>query len=339
MTTLKDTEKLFISMNYICNLMDLVEIRGGDSNRALSMAGIESDIVDDPEVKVCFVQWAQFVQNCIDEIDDPALGLYLGNQLSVMTHGNLGNAILSSDDVSQAVDLAIRYFETRTPLIGLRLERNADNVCIFFEERYLLGSIRLAVIDATVSGLTSVIRFLTAGKVRVQKAELSFSRPSYGDLYAAILECPVDFDTNETRITLPLSIFTMSLGMADKNVRDFSTKQCEEELESIAKSPSLEKRIEQILLRFKGGFPSFEHVAGELALSPRTLRRRLLELGTSFIAILDKVKYQLAVQYLEETNLSIQEIGYLLGYSDPSNFGRAFKKWSGQSPIGFRENR
>ena len=333
----QDTEKLFISMNYVRNILDLVDARGGDGRCALVDAGIGSDVVDDPEAKVCFAQWSQFVQNSIDEIQDPTLGLYLGNQLSVMTHGNLGHAVLSSDDVRQALDLAIRYFETRTPLVSLRSEKSVDGVCIFFEERYLLGSIRRAILDATVSGLTAVVRFLTSGRLRVQRVEFAYSAPPNSDLYTAIFECPVGFDAKETRITLPLSIFETPLAMADKNVRDFSTKQCEEELEVVAKSPSLEKRIEQILLRFKGGFPSFEHIASELALSPRTLRRRLLERDTSFATLLDGVKYQLAIQYLETSSLSIQEIGYLLGYSDPSNFGRAFKKWSGQSPISYRD--
>jgi len=91
------------------------------------------------------------------------------------------------------------------------------------------------------------------------------------------------------------------------------------------------------LLHNQGEFPSLDKVAAQLAMTPRTLRRRLDERNTNFRQITDDVRYQLARQYLQTTTLSIQEIAYLLGYADPSNFGRAFRKWAGTGPSDFRQ--
>lgn len=338
MSELPKAETLCLPVNYMRNLLDLVETRGGCSNNVLVAAGVSAGAVDDPAATIDFSQFTQIILRGIEESEEPALGLYLGTQLSVMTHGNLGHAVLSSSDVSQAVELAACYFETRTPLAGIRLELGATDMQVTFEERYLLGAIRVSVLEAVVTGLTAVIAYITSGQLKLKRAEFAFSAPSYSELYSVLLGCPVTFDASVTRITFPASLLQTPLALADKNVRQFASQRCEEELSHIDKSLSLEKRIEQVLMRFKGGFPSFEHVASELALSTRTLRRRLMERDTSFIAILEGVKYQLAQQYLGTSSLSIQEIGYLLGYSDPSNFGRAFKKWSGMSPIAYRES-
>lgn len=336
MDGLQKTGKLLVPVNYMRNLLDFIELRGGSAASVLAAAGVSDQIIDDSTAKISFSQFGQIIEEGIKECNEPALGLYLGNQLSVMTHGNLGHAVLSSDDAQQSVELAIRFFETRTPLARLKSVQQQGDVQIIFEERYLLGAIRRPFLEAVVTALTAAITFFTSGQLRLKHAEFAYSAPPYSELYGAILGCPVSFDTDVTRVTFPESVLQMPSVLADRNVRNLASQQCEQEMEHIGRTLSLEKRIEQILLRFKGGFPSFEQVASELSVSPRTLRRRLLEKQTSFLGILDGVKYQLAVQYLDTSNLSVQEIAYLLGYSDPSNFGRAFKKWKGLSPVEYR---
>ena len=338
MDGLQNTGALLVPVNYMRNLLDFVELRGGSAANVLAAASVSDQIIDDSAAKISFFQFGQIILQALEECKEPALGLYLGNQLSVMTHGNLGHAVLSSDDAQQAVELAIRFFETRTPLATLHLIQQQGDVQITFEERYLLGAIRVPYLEAIVAALTAAITFFTSGQLRLRHAEFAFSAPPYSELYEAVLGCPVSFDACVTRVTFPASVLQTPSVLADRNVRNLALQQCEEEMEHIDKSLSLEKRIEQILLRFKGGFPSFDQVASELSVSSRTLRRRLLEKQTSFFTILDRVKYQSAKQYLETSSLSVQEIAYLLGYSDPSNFGRAFKKWNGVSPVEYKNN-
>ncbi|OUS24600.1 hypothetical protein A9Q99_23810 [Gammaproteobacteria bacterium 45_16_T64] len=338
MPDIENPDSLLLPVNYMRHLLDIVDSRGGSRTKVMENCGISAELLNDPEGQFSYQQFSALILASVEESQEPALGLYLGSQLTVMTHGNLSHAILSSADVEQGMGLAIRYFETRTPLAALTLETRPDELIITFSERYVLGAIRISYLETVVTGLVAVISFITNRQLSLNKVELAFSAPAYESMFEPILGCPVVFDAEETRLHYPAMGLDTPLAMADKNVHMHATQRCEEEMASIGKSVSIEKRIEQNLLRFQGGYPSFEHMAGELSMSPRTLRRRLLERGTSFNAILDRLKYQLAVQHLETSALSIQEIGYLLGYSDPSNFGRAFKKWSGVSPIAHREN-
>ena len=93
-----------------------------------------------------------------------------------------------------------------------------------------------------------------------------------------------------------------------------------------------------IASEFRGGDPSLEHVAEQLAMTPRTLQRKLHEIGTSHNELLDQMRRQLAMRYLREREMAICEVAYLLGFSESSSFHRAFKRWTGVTPKEFRKN-
>src|SRR5262249_51637173 len=85
------------------------------------------------------------------------------------------------------------------------------------------------------------------------------------------------------------------------------------------------------------GQPTLEQIAPRLHMSPRTLHRRLEEEGTSFRQVLSEVRRELAARHLSEGRLAIGEIAFLLGFSEPSAFHRAFKRWTGHAPLAWRE--
>jgi AraC-like DNA-binding protein len=84
------------------------------------------------------------------------------------------------------------------------------------------------------------------------------------------------------------------------------------------------------------GEPGKQEIADELNMSPRTLQRRLEEAGTSVKEIIDETRQQLSMNFLDQPHYSIKEVAYALGFSDPSNFARAFKRWTGETPRQYR---
>ena len=112
--------------------------------------------------------------------------------------------------------------------------------------------------------------------------------------------------------------------------------------ELLAKYPPRDSLIDQvrnvIADEFRGGEPSLERIADHLGLTPRTLQRKLQELGTSYNDVLDQMRRQLAERYLREPQMAICEVAYLLGFSESSSFHRAFKRWTGVTPKEFRSN-
>ena len=123
---------------------------------------------------------------------------------------------------------------------------------------------------------------------------------------------------------------------ANKFNAKMSEKLCQEITQKYLGEEDLATRIRHIILRVPGEFPSEAAVADALAVSGRTLRRRLGDRGTSFRDLLDQVRSDLAQQYLRNSTPSVEQIAQLLGYSETTNFRRAFKRWIGLSPREYR---
>ena len=111
---------------------------------------------------------------------------------------------------------------------------------------------------------------------------------------------------------------------------------CEEIHKKYIGEEDLTTRIRHIILRVPGEFPDEAAVADVLAMSGRTLRRQLSALGSSYRQLLDQVRSDLARQYLENSNMSVEQVAQLLGYTETTNFRRAFKRWLGVSPRDYR---
>ena len=113
-------------------------------------------------------------------------------------------------------------------------------------------------------------------------------------------------------------------------------EQCRKLLAARKARSGLAERVRDRILRQPGHIPDMNAVAGELLLTPRTLRRRLLDEGTSYKALTDEVRETLAEELLSAANLSVEQIAERLGYSEAASFIHAFKRWKGQPPHSYR---
>ena len=114
-------------------------------------------------------------------------------------------------------------------------------------------------------------------------------------------------------------------------------KMVQDVIEQHRGEPEFIQRMQEILLERPGEIPDLNEASDRLSVSSRTLRRRLAELGTSFKEITQEVRRDLALDYLKSTNLNIDQISHLLGYTETTNFRRAFKQWTGKPPSAFRQ--
>ncbi|MFV0278084.1 MAG: helix-turn-helix transcriptional regulator, partial [Parahaliea sp.] len=133
----------------------------------------------------------------------------------------------------------------------------------------------------------------------------------------------------------------LALPMPSSNPEALSLceQQCHQLLARLGKRSHFVDDVRRRIMKNPGRFPSLDQVAEALAISPRTLRRRLDEEGQRFQEILDGVRFEVAQSYLLDTALPIEHIAELLGFNYSGNFSHAFKRWSGESPRQFRENR
>jgi AraC-like DNA-binding protein len=134
----------------------------------------------------------------------------------------------------------------------------------------------------------------------------------------------------------PASRLEQRLRFSDPRLAQMAQAQCEAEIANIKRPPTLLNKVRRIILADSWRFPGVEEVASELHMSARTLKRKLQQLGTSYQIILSDLRKALAVEYLTQTDMTVDDIAIQLGYSDASNFARAFRRWTGKSPSDYR---
>src|SRR5690554_1914780 len=169
-------------------------------------------------------------------------------------------------------------------------------------------------------------RFLTGNpNLDAKEVHLNHPQPDYAEAYSELTRCPVLFDQPRTEIIIDSLLLDAPLAMADQATAAMAEQQCADILKRMGPKEGLVAKVRRILLSSPGSFLPVDEVASHLATSTRTLSRGLQDVGTSYQKILDEVRKEMAIEYLRNSNLPIEEIAALIGYSDPSNFRKAIQ--------------
>jgi AraC-like DNA-binding protein len=152
-----------------------------------------------------------------------------------------------------------------------------------------------------------------------------------------LLRCPISFNAPSTRLVLSGTILSRPLRAPNPGLFDYLGRHATLLQERVHSATSLSARVRELVAaQVRDGEPSQERIARRLGLSERTLQRRLAEEGVAFATLVDETRTELARLYLSDPKLAVFEVAFLLGYSEPSAFNRAFKRWTKQSPSQFR---
>jgi AraC-like DNA-binding protein len=195
----------------------------------------------------------------------------------------------------------------------------------------------LFVVEEHFSSVLSVAKKLTdRADMRPVEVNLSYPKPRYADTYREIFGCTVQFNQPSNTLVFDRKWLKSPIKYSSSLSSQMAERICEKQLRRQYIEHDLVHRVRYLLLEHADAFPSAEDIAEILRMTSRTLRNHLREQGTSFQGILDDLRHQLAIDYLEKSDLSLAEVSVLVGFNDPSNFRRAFKKWTGTSPSEFR---
>ena len=166
----------------------------------------------------------------------------------------------------------------------------------------------------------------------------SFPEPEDSSIYSQYFDCPIAYNQPRNVIHFDRKRLNDPISLADEDVFAVCDQLCQQLIRQKEDSDSMSDRIRYILLNMPGRFLSMEEMADRLCIGPRTLARRLREEGTNYQNLVNETRKELAIQYLSNTSLTPKEIAYLIGFSNVSNFRRAFKAWTGNKVSSYRPN-
>lgn len=327
-----------MSGHYLALCCQLVAARGHDPESLLVGTGLTLDDLEQPGRQVPMQTCLRIFANYQQRDPNPGLGITLGRLLDLRSHGFLGYAILSSRTVGEAIDLSIRYFRTRTSLFEIRLFREDDMAVVQLDERVPLGPLAPLLFDALMTLIAVCGREVTG---RDFNGVLSLAQPRlphHAD-WPEMAHASVRFDAAFNQFRFPRIGLQLPIRQADPQLLQMAMAQCEEELRRLHDSGGLLADVRRHAKQHMADDASLERIADVLGMAPRTLRRRLSELGTSYQMIIEQLRRGRAVELLLHSNRTVEDIAGELGYQDPSNFGRAFRRWTGKSPRQYREGR
>ena len=318
---------------YINELLELAgrwNVRPAEILKGLPVTATQ---LADPTTRVPLRVCEAILARTLQLTHEPALAVHVGMQMRLSSHGFLGFAAMTASTVREALDLAVRFASTRTSAIALSLYVEGDTASLVIEEKTELeGSIREFVVLALLVGLWQIGRALT-GRALEGTGECAFAEPAW--MKTMPTRGLVRFGRPNHRLVFPANQLGLPLVSADPVATQLAREQCERELAALVDA-GLPGRV-RAALAARSDTPALTVIAKELRMSPRTLKRKLAQHGTTFSTIRDDMRRQRALLLLDNRTLSIGEIATKLGYSELPNFTRAFRKWTGQTPIAYRE--
>ena len=307
--------------------------RGIDPAPIAAAGPISVDDLADPTARVSFHDLGRVIKAAVAATGCPHLGLLIGQRCNLSGLGLPGQLALSAPDVETGLRVFTRlqhmnsrggicYISSRGGEAGLHYAYYAQGV----DAADHIISLVMAVSFNSLSQLCGP-------EWRPTAVELTFRPPADPRPYVEFFRAPVRFNAPQSRIAFPALWLSRPPPSADPEL--FARLQGQAaRTHHIDTAAQLRRTLRQLV---EEGAATAQQAARALGLHPRTLDRRLDELGTSYRAILDEVRYEVACHLLRDSDIAIVEIGSLLGYSNPSALSRAFRRWSGYAPAQWRD--
>lgn len=318
-------------------LVEQGELLGLPRSELLEAAQVEETVFEDPDGRVPVSRYWDLWRFIAGEVADPDLGLELGAQIQVRDSGVVGYAMLHSSDLRGALERLVRYGQIFTQRAALSLEPAGSNWRLCQNRPPLYRNLR-QVMDARTAAILSVCRQITGRELNPTLVAMPYERPENVEAHRQLFRSDLRFGEPTGYMEFRGSDLELPLIAADETLAGYLDEVASLRLEALPKEESFTDRVRRaVWTHLSEGQPSVARVASELAVSGRTLQRRLREEGHSFAEVVETLRRQKAEVLLQDKKLAIYEVGYLLGYSDATAFYRAFRRWFGTSPREYRQ--
>jgi len=297
-------------------------------------AGIPADAFADPSARLSARQAGSLLFHARELTGEPGFGYEVGLRSSLTSHGSMGFGLLTSATLREAIELGAEYSRVRLPMLQLRLVEDGEQAGVDVEELFPVGPVLPHLFELFLVGLARMTPVLLTGR-SMRDNELWFAgpEPDYFARYRDRLP-PVRFDTGVNQLRFPAEFLDLRIDTANELAAREAQEQIAGELTRIGLTDDILVRVRSLLSSGVGY--DLVSVAQALHLSPRTLRRRLQERGSTFHVMVSEARRAEAARLLRNSVLNVEQIAEQLGYSDPGNFCRAFKRWTGRTPGEFR---
>jgi AraC-like DNA-binding protein len=242
-------------------------------------------------------------------------------------------------NVAHALEWLQRYKAVVHPDVVPRLEhRKGERDLVAFLRPISAPFAQLREpVEAQAAALVASMQVLTGRRVKPVSVALTHAAPASQKRHAEFFGCPICWSAPLLEVVFEASLLALPLPRSDPRIFGYLGRRVEELSARVERETTSNQARRAIGAALAEGEPKLADIAKLLGLSERSLHRRLQEEGLSFATLVDDARRARALLLLEDPALSMGEIAFLLGYSEPSAFFRAFRRWTGDTPRAFRQ--
>ncbi|MFZ6030316.1 MAG: AraC family transcriptional regulator [Chloroflexota bacterium] len=299
--------------------------------------GVDPEFIKTYDVQLPVETYLHIQDSAAAYVHDPYFGLHMGEYAEAGSWSILGYMMMNCKTLGEAFQKGGRYARIIGNLIEGRGEWRFNKIKVVFYTPPDAPQMSRHCFEATFSSTVRMMRTLTGKQIDPLEVRFIYPKPESTTEYERIFRCPVLFGQKENSMSADPGIANTPILMSNPALLAHFEQYAHDFLAQMERKDEYTQAVTKIILsRLDDEALSINKVAREMAVSVRTLQKRLEEEGVVFSELLRDIRHRLAKKYLCE-NYSVEQITYLLGFSEPSVFRKAFKKWSGVTPREYRE--
>jgi AraC-like DNA-binding protein len=310
---------------------------GRNVDRILDEAGLDLRSVNRVGGRIPWQVQAKLMDIAARELGDDCYGTHLAAEVDVRDADALAYVGLASHTLGEALANLARYVKIFNEVVELDLstENGATVLGVSGVDPSFIHHGQQMEFGTAL--LLHLYRFITKRQITPVEVHFVHGRQHGQGELSRYFGCKVRYRQNRVRVVFRTADLAIPIDTSDYRLLKILTVYCEGILKRHVREAGILEKVERrIVDLLPKGAAKAKVIAADLGVSERTLARHLATLGTSFNDVLDRIRKQLALKYLSETNLRIAQVAFLLGYANPPAFSLAFKRWTGKAPMELR---
>lgn len=323
---------------YMFNLVvRVLDAKGVDSSELVAGSGITFGELTHQDTRISFRDALLMIDNAYRVSGDEALGLAIAHEVNIADWGMMGYAVASCENLGESLRIGQRYNRVATRLTDNRLDIGEEVFCFDSTPLYNAGDLERFLVEEDLGGVVGMLHRYQGDEANPREVHFTYAEPAYLDTYVEHFRCPLKFGQARNQIIWNVDDMERPFPQRNPAATAMAIQHCEKLIGDERDRGTIIDQVRSCLVQEPGRYPPIEEVASTFNMSESSLRRALKAQGSSYQRVLNDVRMKLAIEYLTTSSLKLEAIAQLVGYSDLSNFRRAFHGWTGMSPMAYRQ--
>jgi AraC-like DNA-binding protein len=320
-------------------IWDELNKRGCDARAKFKQAGLNPERLGDANARYSVVAMQKLWALAIEASGDHNFAYKVGRQWRPTTFHALGYTWLACTTLAEGLKRVARYSRVVNSGVDISFQPSGSFGELIIHIQYHQFAIHQGAHDAALGALMTMLRMLMGESYSPMEIHCFYARPATAINFEHDVRCPILYAMPANKVLFDNADLHRQLASANTELQKINEDLLLEKMHQLDRACMVTRVTQAINKELPTGEVNEKDIAASLGVSLRTMQRQLAKQQQSFKQLLDEIRKQLAEQYLANSQLSLNEITYLLGFANQANFTRAFKRWHGMPPSSYRQQR